>query len=284
MTATKSSKSVKASEKQAICRKLVTLLKKRYPAAPPANTRPVLETMLYAICLEDTTYDEAEKAYERLFSDFFDLNEVRVSSISELAEVLANLPEAEWKAYRVRTLLNEIFERHYAFEFEQLRRKTLDQAQKELDKIPGLSPFVRLYTLQTVLKAHVVPLDRTLTNAAIWLGLATPDAHVEDAAHQVKSAVRKPDVALFCHYLRCLATDPAVSRAFDFSRKPAPEEGFDVLSAPVRLEQLFAEADEKAERKAAQQRKRAAAARKAAATRKKAATKRTTAVGKRRKK
>ncbi|HID21814.1 MAG TPA: hypothetical protein EYP14_05365, partial [Planctomycetaceae bacterium] len=117
-------KRVKASEKQAICRQIVSTLKKRYQGTPPKNERPVLETMLYAICLEDASFEQAEAAYERYFSDFFDLNELRVSSISELEPIFDGMPRPEWKALRVRTLLNEIFERHYAFECELLRRKT----------------------------------------------------------------------------------------------------------------------------------------------------------------
>jgi len=263
-------KRVKASEKQTICRRIVSTLKSRYKGTPPKNERPVLETMLYAICLEDASFEQADAAYERYFSDFFDLNEVRVSSISELEPIFEGMPQPEWKALRARTLLNEIFERHYAFEFEILRRKTLDQAQKELEKIRYLSPFVKLYTLQTIVGAHVVPIDETLLSAAIWLGLVEPGASVEEGATQLKPALRKADVAAFCYYLRHLATDPVVHRAFDFKKKPPPEEGFDVLSAPQRLEELFAHYDQLARKRRATKKvtkKKGAAA---AATKKKA--------------
>lgn len=62
-------KAIKASEKQAICRKLMSTLKKRYPGAlPKKQNRPVLETLLFACCLEDNDYATAEAAYDRLWN------------------------------------------------------------------------------------------------------------------------------------------------------------------------------------------------------------------------
>ncbi|HID24033.1 MAG TPA: hypothetical protein EYP14_16750, partial [Planctomycetaceae bacterium] len=127
----------------------------------------------------------------------------------------------------------------------------------------------------------VVAIDETLLAAAVWLGLVEPGASVEEGAAQLKPALRKADVSAFCYYLRCLATDPRGQRAFDFKKKPPPEEGFDVLSAPQRLEQLFEHFDQlaKKRRSAKKVAKKKAAA--APTSRKKSAR---TAATKRRKK
>ena len=63
-------KRTKASEKQRICKKLVTLLKKRYSAKASKDDRPILQTILYGICLEDATIAQADHSYDRLHSDF----------------------------------------------------------------------------------------------------------------------------------------------------------------------------------------------------------------------
>ena len=132
---------VKASEKQKITKKLVSILKKHYKGNVPKVERPVLETVLYAICLENCTLEEADAAFERLFSSFHDLNEARVSSMFELTDVFDGLEAPEWKAMRVRKTLHHVFETHYAYDLEILRRKTLDLAQKHLKRIKALSPF-----------------------------------------------------------------------------------------------------------------------------------------------
>ena len=242
-------KRAKPSEKQNICKSVVTLLKKRYKSGAPNTKSPVLETMLQAVCLEDSSMEQADAAYERLGTDFFDLNEVRVSGISELEAVFEGMVDPEWKAFRVRSLLNEIFERYYAFDFEVLRRRTLEQAQKELDKFKNLSPFVKLYTLHVVNGAHVVPIDKRMLQVAIWLGVVDPGSTVESGAEQLKAAIRKADATSFCHYLRHLATDPKVEAIFDLEQTPPPETGFDAFSAPKRLAQAIEEQETHARKK-----------------------------------
>ena len=62
------------------------LLKKRYKPKPDRNAPrlSVLEAVIYGICHEDTTREQANQALSRFKDDFFDWNEVRVSSIEEI--------------------------------------------------------------------------------------------------------------------------------------------------------------------------------------------------------
>jgi len=229
-------------DKLTLGKKLVGLLKKRYPGPSPHQERPVLETLLYAICLEDASVEQAETCFARLLSAFHDLNELRVSSITELATVFDGLASADWRAHRVRNVLHYVFEKNFEFAFESLRRKTLELATKQLFKIRDLSPFDRNYTLQSALGTHVIPVDRLMTNAAIWLGLAATGETPEQAAETLKSAVRKADVPVFAHYLRCLAVDPRLVKAFE-PGKHASAATADPQTMNERLETLFKEAD-----------------------------------------
>jgi endonuclease-3 len=229
-------------DKLTLGKKLAALLKKRYPSPLPQSERPVLETLLFAICLEDASVEQAEAAYNRLLTAFHDLNELRVSSITELALVFDGLPNADWRAHRVRNVLQYVFEKHFEFAFESLRRKTLELATKQLSKIRDLSPFDRNYTLQSALGTHVIPVDHLMTNAAIWLGLASPGETPEQAAETLKSAVRKADIPVFAHFLRCLAVDPRLVKAFEPGKGGAAQAG-DPQTMIERLETLFKEAD-----------------------------------------
>ncbi|MEX0701276.1 MAG: hypothetical protein WD069_04200 [Planctomycetales bacterium] len=230
---------LKASEKQALARKLTVLLKKEYKGGAPRDERSVLDTALFAICLENASHAAAEASLERVGELFHDLNEVRVSSISELAEAFPGMPDAEWKALRMRSVLQHVFEKHFAFDFETLRRKTHEVAAKQLEKIRDLSPFVRNHVLHEVLDAHVVPLDDAQRRATVWLGLAAPGATVEQISEDLKPAIRKADAPLFCHLLRCLATDDRFAGEFQHVDKRPPEGGFDPHTAPDRLAALL---------------------------------------------
>jgi hypothetical protein len=237
MSATQKTKMV---DKLTLGKKLVALLKKRYPSPPAHQERPVLETLLYAICLEDASVEQADVSYERLLHAFHDLNELRVSSITELSSVFDGMVSADWRAHRVRNVLHYVFEKNFEFAFESLRRKTVELATKQLFKIRDLSPFDRNYTLQSALGTHVVPVDRMMTNAAIWLGLAAPGETPEHAAETLRSAVRKADVPVFAHYLRCLAVDPRLIKSFEPGK--GASEAADPQTMFERLETLFKEA------------------------------------------
>lgn len=232
-------KAVKASDKQTICRKLITALKKRYSGTSSKENRPVLETMLFACCLEDADYQPAVGAYENLLSSFHDLNEIRVSSISEIEHALKGIERPEWRALRIRSCLQYVFEKKYEFEFEGIKRKTLDLASKNLARIPNISPFVQSYTLYRSLGGHIVPLDTCMTNAVIWLGFVDPKMDVKKAIEAMKPALKKPDVEIFCHLVRQLSLDPKLRAVFDGAVEMAPEDGNDLRQAPTRLNELF---------------------------------------------
>ncbi|MCA8999441.1 MAG: hypothetical protein KDA80_20770 [Planctomycetaceae bacterium] len=232
-----SAKSLKAADKQSILKKVVAEAKKRYGASLPKQAWPTFETLLFAVLVEDVTHEQAERAYTRMTETFFDLNEIRVSSVTEIEQSLGEIDDASWKAMRVREALQHTFEKHYAYDLEQLRRKTQDQAQKELEEIPHQTPFIRSYTLQQALGSHVLPIDQTMHAVLVWLGFGDADSTPESAADDLKSAVKKADAPLVCHLLKCLATDPELKEHFaEFD--PSDEE-LDPHQAGKRLAELF---------------------------------------------
>lgn len=242
-------KKLKASERQAIARKVMTVLKKKYGGSLPKSSRPVLETLLFAACLENSGYEAAERAYAHLLESFHDLNEIRVTSITEIEQVLADLPDPDWKALRVRETLQHTFEKHYSFDIDALKRKTMDVAEKRLSEIRYLSPFMRLYTLQHCLGSHVVPIDDQSLTVLVWLGLVDAEATPESAAEEMKSGLKKQDSPLFLHLLRAVATDPKYSGTFTLTKSGKTDEEMDPVASPERLKRHLARPPRKAARK-----------------------------------
>ena len=235
----------KASDRAALLKKLFPIIKKQYKVQIPKGNKPVLETMLYAICLEDSTVEEADLSFQRLFTEFPDLNEVRVSSVGEIERAFAGQTASEWRAFRVISVLKFVFDKSYSFEFESLRKKTLDLATKQLAKIKDLSPFVRDYTLHEVTGAHLIPIDPALARLLIWLGMALPNQTPEQIGELMKAAVRKAEVEAFVFTLRCVAGDQSLQVAFDASKYPPPEGGHDTDTASDRLTHLLKNGPEK---------------------------------------
>src|SRR2546428_5742298 len=118
--------------KQKVVNHLFTALAKQAKGAEDMPARPVLEQFIYAICREGTTRSQADLAFQALQTRFFDWNEIRVSSVDELADVLDGLmPEPATRAQRIVDFLQEVFETTFAFDLEGLQKKGLKQAAKQ---------------------------------------------------------------------------------------------------------------------------------------------------------
>jgi endonuclease III len=213
MTSHNSSK-MKASDRQVVIRRVTALLQKRYGRSQPKEQRDVLHTLLFAITLENASHTAAETALTRLIGAFHDLNEIRVSSITEIESLLKDVPGSDWKALRIREALQYTFEKHYSFDLDALKRKTMDLAEKQLAKVSHLTPFARNYVLQHSLGSHVIPVDDATRDVVHWLGLAPKGAGIDATADEVKAAVRKQDAPAFCFLLRQLVTDVKYAGTF----------------------------------------------------------------------
>jgi len=226
----------KANEKQKACKKLMSLLHKDYGKVVPTFGMPVLETMLFAACLEDDSWEAAEQGFERLNKQYFDLNEVRVSSVAEIEETLSGMRKGDWSGLRIRSILRFVFESTYTYDYEKLKRLTQDSAQKRLKKIDNMSPFIRNFTVQHSLGGYLVSLDAASTQAAIHLGLVPPGSTEEQAGEFLKPGLKKAETFPFTCALRCLATDPRFIERL--SEPPDSDEEFNVGLVDTRYADL----------------------------------------------
>ncbi len=228
-------KKLKASDRLAVAHKVLGILRKKYGQALPKQSLPVLETLLFAACLENGSQDQAEAVYARLLASFHDLNEIRVSSISEIEQVLGDVSQPEWRALRIREALQFTFENFYAFDLDQLKRKTLDVAEKQLAQIRYLTPFIRAYALQHCLGAHMVPVDELSCTVLAWLGLVPGNVSAEAAGEDMKAALRKNESVLFCHLIRAVASDRRYAGTFAYGGRAAEGGAGDLATAGRRL-------------------------------------------------
>lgn len=230
---------LKLADKQEIYKKLLAGLKKRYSAPAKLPDLPVLETMLFAVCLENATVKEADVAYKRLLASFHDLNEIRVSSVDELEVVFNGMSAPDWRASRIRGILSYVFEANYSFEFEGLKRKTLELATKQLSKIKELTPFVRDYTLHAALGAHLLPLDSAQLAVLEFLDLQAETGGPEHTAETLRPLVRKAEGNEFCGLLREFALDAKFRAGFAIVKQTPPLEGAHLPAPAVRLDKLL---------------------------------------------
>lgn len=190
-----------------------TLLKKRYKPKPEssASRLSVLEAVVYGICHEGTTREQANQAVSRFKDDFFDWNEVRVSTIEEIRSALAGLPDTEERAMRIRRFLRQLFDRTYSFTLDALTKKPLKESLKVLGEYDAFgSDYVTATVIQQALGGHAIPVDGPTLRALQRLGIAEAEADVPALRGMLERAVPKNRGLEFCDLLEELAHDTCV--------------------------------------------------------------------------
>jgi endonuclease III len=197
-----------AVNKQRVLTQIFTVLKKRYEPSE-LEARPVLEQFLYAICREGAPREQADRAFRNLQERFFDWNEVRVSSLREVEEALEEIPDAEYRANRLISFLQEVFETTYSFDLEGLGKKGLKQAAKQLGRYQAASDYVVAWVVQKSLGGHAIPVDPPTLAVLRRIGLLDDDeSDLETLRASLEHLVPKVRGALFIELISALAHDP----------------------------------------------------------------------------
>ncbi len=158
------------------------LLSSPLAEVPEPEALPVLEQFIFALCRENATPEQAQLAYQTLKERFFDWNEIRVSSIRELEEALAGLSDAESRAQRLVSFLQEVFETTFSFDLEGLQKKGMKQAAKQLTRYGAANDYVGAWVVQRSLGGHAIPIDTPTLRCARRLGLIEPGVEDPEAA------------------------------------------------------------------------------------------------------
>jgi hypothetical protein len=150
------------SNRATLINKMIKVVNKHYKSIPVPIDRTLFENLLYACCLENSLHESAELVFESLTRDYFDWNEVRVSTVRELSEVTKPLIDPEASATRLKRVLQSIFETHYSFDLEALKKQNIGQAAKVLNNYRGTTPFIVSYVTQNSLSGHSIPVNQGL--------------------------------------------------------------------------------------------------------------------------
>jgi hypothetical protein len=200
-----------STNRTAIISKLYKVLKKHYkPIAPPAD-RAALEHLLYGCLLENARFEAADEAFAKLKELYFDWNEIRVTTVTELAEGMSGIPDATAASQRVKKALQSIFEGGYSFDIEALKKQNLGKAEKDLERVNGSTPFVRAYVTQNALGGHSIPISKGAVDVLYAVG-AINDAEADKGqVPGLERAIPKNKGVEFGSLLQQLAADLVAS-------------------------------------------------------------------------
>lgn len=196
-----------ANNRASLLTKTIKVAKKHYkPIKPPAD-RSVMEHLLFACCLENAKHDEAEQAFAKVHQTFFDLNEIRVTTVAELAESMTVLPDRSSAATRLKRCLQSVFETYYSFDLEQMKKENIGKAVKDLERLDGSSDFIVAYVVQNGLGGHSIPVGRGLIDAMLVLDVISEAEAKKGRVPGLERAIPKTKGAEVGSLLHQLGTD-----------------------------------------------------------------------------
>jgi endonuclease III len=179
------------SNRAALINRTLRILKKHYTPVPAPKDRTLFEHLMFACLLENSPFEAAEQVFATLRTDYFDWNEVRVSTARELAEVTKPLVDSSGAANRLKQTLHAVFEAVYQFDLESLKKKNIGEAAKQLQKLNGSTPFVVSYVTQMALGGHAIPINHGLLVGMEVVGVISESEAKAGAVPGLERAIPK---------------------------------------------------------------------------------------------
>jgi endonuclease III len=182
------------------------VLKKHYKPYVVAD-RPILEHLLYACCLQSAAHEAADEAFAKLQQAYYDWNEVRVTTISELAEVMSCLPRPAETASRLKRTLQSVFEAYYSFDLDGLKKENIGKSVKQLERLNGVTDFALAFVIQNGLSGHAIAVSNAACEALRVLGIITDEEAARRKVPGMERAIAKSKGVEFGSLLHQLGAD-----------------------------------------------------------------------------
>lgn len=123
----------------------------------------ITNALVYAIVSSELNESAAQSAIKKLTDYFVDWNDLRVSRIEEIIEVLGEeTPSAKEIASALTTALRSIFSKYNMVSLDALHKMSKRAARAALEKIEGTSRFAVDYCMLTSLQGHAIPLTQKM--------------------------------------------------------------------------------------------------------------------------
>ncbi len=208
---------------------LLKQLRREFELPPVQAREPVLE-LVYSFLIWESTTAKADLALRRVLDGVVDLNELRASRISSVANALGKTyPLGEERAERMHTALNDLFRREHVLTLDKALKKGKKDGRGYIESLDGIPAYVAARASLFTLGAHAVPLDGRLMSCLIEEGVfeETEDlAHAQGLLERYVSASESQEAhLLFQAWADEEATGSASTRRPVARTKPATTRG-----------------------------------------------------------
>ncbi|MFM9181591.1 MAG: hypothetical protein ACKOV8_10190, partial [Phycisphaerales bacterium] len=177
--------------------KLASFLRKHVPAGNALQSAlepqgmDLVDLFVQSYMLWQAPSSDAIGALKRLKAAFFDWNDLRVSLVSDIVDVIGH---RHWRAAdrvsRMRDAMNGIFRREHKVSLERLRTLMKRDAVNYMETLPGMIPFVANRVLLVGVDFHSVPVEEFGLQMLVQVGALPAGTSLVDASGWVTRHVK----------------------------------------------------------------------------------------------
>jgi hypothetical protein len=155
-----------------------------------------LKSLVRGAMSYDVSDNRADEAVRLLEREFVDLNELRVATDLEIAELLGvRYPNIEQRVELITRALNTIFEKEHTLSLERMSSLSNRDVRQFLRVLPEMNPFVEAYVMLYSFDGHSVPLDRLMFDYLCDQGILSEKMSVLEAQKFIEHHLKTEE----CH-------------------------------------------------------------------------------------
>jgi endonuclease III len=152
-------------------------LKSKYAKPQPVVYEEPLEALVYGVVSEGMSEAAAQSAMKRFADYFIDMNDLRVSRVEEIVEVLGGeTAVAKDISATLAKVLGAVYDKYSTVSLKTLKKMGKKPARQIIEKLDGVSPFTADYCTLTSLQGHAIPLTRRMSDYLKNQELVHPEA------------------------------------------------------------------------------------------------------------
>jgi len=202
----------------------------------PFESEDKVDSLVYAVLYEHLKTEDVNAFVTLMRSHFVDWNDLRVSRLEEIVDVLSQSPlpvdQKKKVSQQLVTCLNSVFTKYDRISFEDIEELGKRQAYQELETLSAFTPFVINFLMLNFKGSHSLPLNSMMIDYAKKEGLVHPDSTYQEVSSFLERQVPVDDIYNFYLILRQMAESPELAQIEKKPVKPAPSKAKPSKSKP----------------------------------------------------
>jgi len=204
-------------------RGLYRSLKSAHPKVKTAIYERLADALVYSIISENLTEPATAAAIKKVENYFVDWNDLRVSKLEEIVEVLGEDTHiTRDTALKLTGALGSVFNEYNRVCLETLKKSGKRPAKQALEKINGTSRFVVNYCMLTSLQGHAIPLTKKMIEYLRDNELVHPEADEQEIEGFLAKRISASNAYEFYALLRRESESPKIKLKKKTTRKTKP--------------------------------------------------------------